>query len=155
MGSIDSQKIEDLFNLFNINTNGTVHASHLELMYDLLQLVPNKKELARRVLDMDDGLGLFELTLEQLQILLQTTSHSAKSSSNVDFDFIYNTLGTFDLHKSGKLLLEEFKQVILERCDMNSDELDTLVKDVPLSNGKYISITNATETVIYFLGNEN
>ena len=151
MSSIDSQQIDDLFNLFNTNTKGTIHASHLKNIYNLLKITPDKNQLARRVLDMDDGLGLFELTLDQLRILLQTVHYEKKESTNVDFNFICNILSVYDIQKNGFIMFEEFKQSILEHCDFRNDEMDDLVTNIELLKDKYIRIDDASNALQSFL----
>ncbi|CDW83628.1 calmodulin [Stylonychia lemnae] len=145
MADLRKTEIKEIFDLFDKNQTGRVHATELGTIVRALNLNPTETEIVDMIKRIDpQGSGSFGLP--QLEELIR------ESEKNKDVDALKDlieALQVFDSDHDGILSVDEFKQAMMTMGEkMQEHEIDEIINDSELVINKQIRIDHFANLII-------
>ena len=142
-GSLVSNEIKEIFDLFDKNNRGTVATSELGTLVRALNLNPTETEIT----EMQNKVDPKQTGQFTLEVLEKTVQERGKDKETLQ-DLI-DALKVFDSDHDGKITVRDFKHAMMTMGErMGEREIDEIVNDSELVSNDHINIDEFAKMIM-------
>ena len=131
-------ELHEAFNIFDIESNGSIETSNLVLLMNALKQYPNKEEIEQILKEVDlnnDGKIYFNQFLKIM----------AKRLKNILYDedkYLKNVFDLLDRNKNGLISIDEIRRIVSHSSDnenISEKEIELIMKEADTDGDGLIS----------------